>query len=164
MRPEKSLQWRHNRRDGVLNHQPLDCLLNRLFGRRSKKKSKLRVTGLCAGIHRGPVNFPRKGPVTRKMFPFHDVIMCASPVRAVRAASYSSPLIHHPLGYRLESAKLEGILCLVLITCQCHQRFNSLCRFTYTYILLKMNCHKQILIKCHTSLRLWYRGLSYKIV
>ena len=36
-----SLQWRHNERD----HQPLDCLLNRLFRRISKKTSKLRVTG-----------------------------------------------------------------------------------------------------------------------
>ena len=27
------------------------------------------------GIHRGPVNFPHKGPVTRKMFLFDDVIM-----------------------------------------------------------------------------------------
>ena len=27
------------------------------------------------GIHRGSVNSPRKGPVTRKMFPFDDVIM-----------------------------------------------------------------------------------------
>ena len=26
-------------------------------------------------IHRGPVNSPHKGPVTRKMFPFDDVIM-----------------------------------------------------------------------------------------
>ena len=25
------LQWRHNERDGVSNHQPQDCLLNRLF-------------------------------------------------------------------------------------------------------------------------------------
>ena len=29
------------------------------------------------GIHRGPVNSPHKGPVTRKMFPFDDVIMAA---------------------------------------------------------------------------------------
>ena len=43
--------------------------------RRSKKTSKLRVTGLCAGIHRWPVNSPHKGPVTRKLFPFDDVIM-----------------------------------------------------------------------------------------
>ena len=29
------------------------------------------------GIHRWPVNCPHKGPVTRKMFPFNDVIMLA---------------------------------------------------------------------------------------
>ena len=56
-------------------HQPHDCLLKRLFGWRSKKTSKLPVTGLCAGIHRWPVNSPHKGPVTRKMFPFDDVSM-----------------------------------------------------------------------------------------
>ena len=44
-----SLRWRHNDHDGVSNHQPYDRLLNRLFGRRSMKTSKLRVTGLCAG-------------------------------------------------------------------------------------------------------------------
>ena len=33
----------------VASHQPRDCLLNRLFRRRSKKTSKLSVTGLCAG-------------------------------------------------------------------------------------------------------------------
>ena len=44
-----TLQWRHNERSGVSNHQPHDCLLNHLFRRRSKKTSTLRVTGLCAG-------------------------------------------------------------------------------------------------------------------
>ena len=44
-----TLQWRHNERDGVSNHQPYDCLLNRLFRRGSKKTPKLRATGLCAG-------------------------------------------------------------------------------------------------------------------
>ena len=29
------------------------------------------------GIHRSPVNSPHKGPVTRKMFPFDDVIMAS---------------------------------------------------------------------------------------
>ena len=43
------MQWRHNERDGVSNHQPHHCLLNRLFGCRSKKTSKLLVTGLCEG-------------------------------------------------------------------------------------------------------------------
>ena len=44
-----TLQWRHNGRDSVSNHQVHDCLLNRLFRRRSEKTSKLCVTGLCAG-------------------------------------------------------------------------------------------------------------------
>ena len=38
-------QWRQNERDDVSNHQCLDHLLNRLFRRRSKKTSKLRLTG-----------------------------------------------------------------------------------------------------------------------
>ena len=55
--PHKALLWRHNGRDGVSNHHPHDCLLNRLFGRRSKKTSKLRVTGLCAGNSSGTGEF-----------------------------------------------------------------------------------------------------------
>ena len=70
-----SLHWRHNDHSGVSNHQPRGCLLNRLFRRRSKETSKLRVTGLCVGNSPGPVNSPHKGPVTRKMLPFDDVIM-----------------------------------------------------------------------------------------
>ena len=73
-----TLQWRHNDHDGVSNHQPHGCLLNRLFSRRSKKSSKLRVAGLCVGKSPGPVNSPHKETVTRKMFPFDDVIMFTS--------------------------------------------------------------------------------------
>ena len=51
------------------NHQPRVCLLDRLLRRRSKNTPKLRVNG------RWPVNFPNKGSVTRKMFPFDDVTM-----------------------------------------------------------------------------------------
>ena len=53
-----SLQWRHNERDSVSNHQPHDCLLNRIFRRRSKKTSKLHVTGLCVGNSPGTSEFP----------------------------------------------------------------------------------------------------------
>ena len=70
-----SLQWRHNEPDGVSNHQPHDSLLNLLFRRWSNKTSKLRVTGLWRGIHWLPVISSRKGPITRKMLPFDDVIM-----------------------------------------------------------------------------------------
>ena len=70
------LQWRHNGHDGVSNHQRLDCLLNRLFRRRSNKTSKLRViTFVREIIGDRSVNSPHKGPVTRKMFPFDDVIV-----------------------------------------------------------------------------------------
>ena len=53
-----SLRWRHKGHDSVSNHQPHDCLLSRLFRRRSKKISKLRVTGLCAGNSPGTGQFP----------------------------------------------------------------------------------------------------------
>ena len=53
-----SLRWRHNDHDGVSNHQPHHCLLNRLFRRRSKKTPKLRVTGLCGGNSPGTGEFP----------------------------------------------------------------------------------------------------------
>ena len=43
------LQWRHDERDGLSNHQRLDGLANRLFKRISKKTSTLRVTSICAG-------------------------------------------------------------------------------------------------------------------
>ena len=53
-----TLRWRHNGCDGVSNHQPHHCLLNRVFRRRSKKTSKLRITGLCAGNSPGTGEFP----------------------------------------------------------------------------------------------------------
>ena len=53
-----SLRWRQNECEDVSNHQPHDCVLNRLFRRRSKKTSKLRVTGLCAGNSPGTGELP----------------------------------------------------------------------------------------------------------
>ena len=91
-----SSQRHHNECSGFSTHRRLDCLLNRFFRRRSKKTSKLPVTGLCCVIqaqikenikapHHWPlcgevtgdrwIPRPHKGPVTRKMFPFDDVIM-----------------------------------------------------------------------------------------
>ena len=53
----RTLQWRHNGHDRVSNHQPHDCLLNRLF-RHRKKTSKLRFTGLYVGNSPGTGEFP----------------------------------------------------------------------------------------------------------
>ena len=52
---------------------------------RSMKTSKLRVTVLCYG------NSPHKGPVTRKMFPFYDVIMQLNQDVAIQLAGTTSP-------------------------------------------------------------------------
>ena len=70
-----TLQWRNYKRDDVSNHRCLDCLLDRLFRRRSKKTSKLRVTDICEGNPTVTGVFPHKGPLTRKMLRFDDVIM-----------------------------------------------------------------------------------------
>ena len=40
-----------------------------------RKHQSFASLALVRGIHQGPVNFPHKWPVTRKMFPFDDVIM-----------------------------------------------------------------------------------------
>ena len=56
--PKLQLRWRHNGCDGVSNDQPHHCLVNSLFGRRSKKTSKFRVTGLCVGNSPGTAEFP----------------------------------------------------------------------------------------------------------
>ena len=53
-----TLQWRHNDCDGVSNHQPHECLLNRLFGHRWRKTPKLRGTGLCKGNSSVTGEFP----------------------------------------------------------------------------------------------------------
>ena len=95
------LHWRHNDHDGVSNHQPHGCLLNRLFRRRSKITSKLCVTGFCVGNSPGPVNSPHKGPVTRKMFPFDDVIMMDS----------GFCFMHSPLLVRRAFARTVAIFC-----------------------------------------------------
>ena len=56
-----TLLWRHNGGEFILNHQPDDYLLNRLFGHWSKKTSRLRVAGLCVS------NWPETGEFPAQM-------------------------------------------------------------------------------------------------
>ena len=67
-----TLRWCHNGRDSISNHQPHDGLFNRLFRRRSKKTSKLSVTGICVGnswgIHRDRWIPRTKGQLRGKCF------------------------------------------------------------------------------------------------
>ena len=75
---DSPLRWRHNGRDSDSNHQPHHCLLNRYSDADQRKHQSSASLAFVWGIHRGSVNSPHKWPVTRKMFPFDDVIMeCA---------------------------------------------------------------------------------------
>ena len=56
--PVNALFCRHDGRDGISNHQPHDCLLNRSFRHRSKKTSKCHVTGLCVRNSQVTDEFP----------------------------------------------------------------------------------------------------------
>ena len=94
------------------------------------------------GIHRGPVNSPHKWPVTRKMFPFDDVIMLLqkSAVRVGPCLSGNHRHLNSDLYFKLsnisnQSGKIEFFLyphtLNLFITCQNLQFLASMfvCRF-----------------------------------
>ena len=58
-------QWRHNERDGSTVFSGTD----------QRKHQSSASLAFVREIHRWPVNFPHKGPVTRKMFPFDDDVI-----------------------------------------------------------------------------------------
>ena len=63
-------QWRYNWRDGVSIVYSTVC-----SGVDQRKYLTFTTLAFVRGIHRWPVDSPHKGPVTRKMFPFDDVII-----------------------------------------------------------------------------------------
>ena len=75
VKPHFTLHWRHNEPDGVSNLQPRECLLNYYSGADQRKHQSPASLAFVRRIHRGPVNSPHKKPVTRKIFPFDDVII-----------------------------------------------------------------------------------------
>ena len=101
------LQWRHNEHDGVSNHQPYDCLLNRLFGCRSKKTSKLHATGLCAG------NSPVTGEIFAQMASYAENISIWWRHHETRAFEYTG-------GY---SSAYEFISYLVCVLSKFHIKY-----------------------------------------
>ena len=80
-----TLKWGHNEHDGVSNHQPHLCLLNRLFRRRSKKTSKLRATGLCEENSPVTGEFPAQRASNAENVSIDDDIMMCEPVLKIAA-------------------------------------------------------------------------------
>ena len=83
------------------------------WGADQRKNQSSASLPFVRGIHRWPVNFPHKGPITRKMFPFDDVIM---------SSADNSSSMHRPLSnetYRCTLSKGRGqflILCVYIST------------------------------------------------
>ena len=105
---DKTLQWRHNERDGVSNRQSHDCFLNRLFKAQIKEnikaprhkplwgeftgdrwipRTKVQQRGKCFDFYDVIMHcfilgrystMKTAGPVRRNMFPFDDVIMLST--------------------------------------------------------------------------------------
>ena len=53
----------------------LTIVYSTVYSADQRKHQSAESLAFVRGIHRGPVNSPHKGPVTRKMSPFDDVIM-----------------------------------------------------------------------------------------
>ena len=84
--PSKEI-WQQHYNDAMMSvmaPQITDFSLNRLFRRRSKRTSNLCITGLCEGKSTVTGDSLHKGPVTRKMFPFDDVIMKTNTIQSER--------------------------------------------------------------------------------
>ena len=76
-----SLQWRHNASDGASNDRRLHCLLNCWFRHRSKKTSKVRITGLCAGNSPVIDEFPAQKASNAENFSiwrYHAIMTCVA--------------------------------------------------------------------------------------
>ena len=76
--PIWSVMWTWHYNDVMMTTSQITSptvVYSTVYSDADQRNIKLRVTGLCVGNSPGPVNSPHKGPVTRKMFPFDDVIM-----------------------------------------------------------------------------------------
>ena len=71
----ETFQWRHNER-----HASQVTIISIVCsavcsGADQRKRQSTASLAFVRGIHRWPVNSPHKGPVTRKLFTFDDVIL-----------------------------------------------------------------------------------------
>ena len=73
-----SLHRRHNGHTIASQITSLTIVYSTVYSDADQRKYQSSASlAFVRGIHRGPVNSPHKWPVTRKMFPFDDVIMAS---------------------------------------------------------------------------------------
>ena len=79
--PGRNQSCKHHHSDVIMN--PMASQIISVFivcsavcsGANQRKHQIFASLAFVRGIHRSPVNSPHKGPVTRKMFPYDDVIL-----------------------------------------------------------------------------------------
>ena len=88
-------------------------------GANRRKHQSSALLAFVRGIHRSPVHSPHKGPVARKMFPFHDVIMPTLNWKP-RTTSWNNSLIY-PTD--------DVFFCVSLTNCWTHSRVAGYLRY-----------------------------------
>ena len=138
MHPFHSLWWRQNEREGVSNHRHLDCLLNCLFRCRSKKASKLHVTGLCEG------NPPMTG---------------GFPSQRASNMENVSIWLHHHAGWKIKISHEYWCVhhtCVIEKTFYCNLIINRLFRSMCDNIILQVNSFYQSSIPSTENTIIWW--------
>ena len=156
-----TLQWCHNECDVVSNHQPHDCLLDCLFRRRSKKTSKLRVTGLCAWNSPVTGEFPAQKAINAENVSFWwrlmeylgvpSVSMAADWSHSYLPSARSKTTSRH---FRWNGYNKFSMGCRITIVCI----------FLNTVLLLQMRCihwHRIICVYCHAHCIWLYINLNF---
>ena len=118
-----------------LKSPALQLFLNRLFGRRLKKTSKLRVIGLCAG--NSPVTFEftaQRASNIGKYFNFDDVI--TDHLQFNRFYAYICSQIWHSFGSR-QSLYIHRLLFVILVTTNGFNKYD--CSSTSEVTLINMS-------------------------
>ena len=139
-------QWLHNEQDSVSNHQPHECLLNRLFGRISKKTSKICVTGLCAGNSPATGEFPAQ--------------------RTSNTENVSIWWRHHGLSGDGNRSRVQGLAALIL--CETADTlWNSISSHQHPlpYILKPWDRDKMgpITLTTHSNVLYWMNILDFRL-
>ena len=106
-----SMSWHHHYNDVIIGTMAsqitsLTIIYSTVYSGADQRKHQSSASlAFVWGIHRGPVNSPHKWPVTRKMFPFDDVIMimwiCFSEIGSIQwrnqYTSYDRPYLSQNL-------------------------------------------------------------------
>ena len=109
------------------------------------------------GIHRGPVNSPHKWPVTRKIFPFDDVIMKCSVCCVCLQGDFPSICMFD---------NLTNHNCLYLLNWGCGLIWSSLHNYDFCFLHLSENslyvcANSVVLFICRTDTKYSLSYLNY---